>query len=724
MVGPLPDRITCFYSDRIAGTLVFDPAEANPAGAPAGPYVRLYDTGPLQLSPWVELAWNSLDPVTSEPVIAIALDLYARRKEREEEARLRRARLQRRRFLEARNAQAAEEKEARDAARAVEAARRAAAEAEEAARARAADADARARLHLAAERHRDSESDDAVLQVFELDGDATPKRRSAILYDPQGHPGGDDSVVFTPFGEAPLTMLKGARHPSEHRGARLVRSKSQRRKIISRYRAWQAGEIEAKRRQALREAFHAALSAARTALQKPLEDSLPLDRVPLMRSDILLALNWCRDENAALHDLLRERLGRCAWQRFALEDEVRQSYRKDEEWPADLTLFKKMLSARLAEKAVKQFYEKHDPALAASGRRLIDMSIRQVKNGQPFDPRYDLGYPEDVDRETSAAPKRLDVKNTQLDPKDPNGYSRHYVKKLRVLNDGSTVRIVGAVSEITTLADVLAGHGRVRILGEVDAARIEGLQREYGLTYLKLELTRDGKPGQFFAPWIFGGLPFVVSSRIQSLDALRTAYDAHPDPETAEPVPIPIALAAGIPLHPVQRTALSAGQRALSDMLLRPNFVSRRSLPDLYLTLLRQFFVLVAGPPEARAGYDPAEYHELLFLDAARPEPLGMPDPLRSVAGLLESLSRLLEHGWEKLAEFESFEFRGAGILYGCKANDPDTRWTLMYTHCGQVGRCRGKRLVIGQERLCERCHHLICRMCSFCTSGCAGSKE
>lgn len=383
-----------------------------------------------------------------------------------------------------------------------------------------------------------------------------------------------------------------------------------------------------------------------------------------------------------------------------------------------------MLSARLAEKAVKQFYEKHDPALAASGRRLIDMSIRQVKNEQPFDPRYDLGYPEDGPGEASAAPGRLDVKNTQLDTNDPNGYSRHYVKKLRVLNDGSTVRVVGAVSEITSLADVLAGRGRVRILGEVDASQIERLQREYGLTYLKLELIRDGKPGQFFAPWIFRGRPFVVSSRVQALDALRTAHDAHPDPEAGEPVPIPIALAAGIPLHPVQHAALSAGQRALADMLLQRDCIARRSLPDLYLGLLRQFFMLVAGPEEARAGYDPAEYHELLFLDAARPEPLGMPDPLRSVSGLLESLARLLEHGWEKLSEFETFEFRGAGILYGCKANDPDTRWTLMYTHCGQVGQCHGKRLVIGQERLCEHCHHLICRMCSFCTSGCVGSKE
>lgn len=298
MVGPLPDRITCFYSDRIAGTLVFDPAEANPAGAPAGPYVRLYDTGPLPLSPWVELAWSSLDPVTSEPVIATALELYSRRKEREEEARRQRAHRHRRRLLDDRKAKAAEEKHARDADRAAEAVRRAAVQAEEAARARAADADARARLHLAAERHRDSGSVDAALQVFEVQGKLTAKRRSAILYDPHGQPGGDDLVVFAAFGGTRLTVLAGVRHPSQHPGARPLHSQSQRRKIISRYRAWQAGQIEEKRRQALRDAFDAALSAARIALRAPLVDSLPLDCVPLMRSDISLALSWCRAEDA------------------------------------------------------------------------------------------------------------------------------------------------------------------------------------------------------------------------------------------------------------------------------------------------------------------------------------------------------------------------------------------------------------------------------------------
>jgi hypothetical protein len=739
MARSLPLSLSCYYSDRVAGTLVLDPAEANPPGAPAGWIVRLYDTGSSGLRPWVELPWSALQPVTSSRAIEAALERYAGREQRAAEAQQRLATKHKRQLREARAARSARAAEQRAAAwaakcaelhaaeRAAEAARYAAA-AREAAQARiAADAEL-ARARLARVRHRDSSSGDALLEVFEIGGMSLAPR-TLVLFDPNGQPDDGGAFVFRPSGAAPLGPLAGVSHPSGYPGSRGIFSESRRRKLISRYRAWQAGEREEERLELLRAAYRDALSGVRRAAQAPPDDAVALHSLPLMRKDISLALAWCRGEDAALHDRLRERLGRCGWERSLFLQQVQQASRP--EWPAELTLFKKMLSARLAETAVKQFYEEHDPTLRPSGRSLTDMSIRQLEGGLSFDPQYDLGYPDGVngdggDPEGIPVPKRLDVKNSRLDPSDPNGYSRHYVKKLRVLRDGAPVRIVGAVSEVASLAGLLRrgeNDGIVRILGEVDRERMDHLEKRYGLSHLKLNLTEEGKEGQFYPPWLFEAPPFMVSAYFAALDALRDACRHHPEPDAQGVVPIPMALAAGIPIHAVQRERLTPAQVALVDALLRRDDLSRRSLPHIYLTLIRQFFILLAGPPENRIGYDPGLFRELLFLQREGSGPLGLPDPLGSVAGLLESLSTLLRHGWEQLTQFTRFEFQKAGILYAFKQG-PRKRWTLMFTHCRQVKQCGGKRLVFGQEKLCEDCHHLICRNCSYCEAGCAGLEK
>jgi hypothetical protein len=360
------------------------------------------------------------------------------------------------------------------------------------------------------------------------------------------------------------------------------------------------------------------------------------------------------------------------------------------------------------------------------------MSIRQVTRERPFDPTYDLGYPDasehpGVGAAAPALSKRIDVKNARMDPDDPSGYSRHYVKQLRVLSGSHAVTVVGAVSVFSTLENLLrpfTGDGVVRILGETTGHSVAALEEEYRLSTLKLNLQRSGTEGQFFPPWIFEAVPFVVAARIRSLRRLRETYLAHPAPEARDELPIPLAIAAGIPLHHKQRAALSPWQGDLADRLLSRGDETRCSLPHVYLTLLRQFFLLLDGPAEDRTGYSPIAFCELLFVDGDPANPLGIPDPLRSVWGLLQSLSSLLAYGWEQLARFQSFEFEQAGVLYAHTADDPKRPWTLMYTHCGNAATCGGKRLVLGRERLCGHCRHLICQQCHFCQRDCRESRR
>lgn len=699
--------------------------------------MRLYQVDGSPLYPWRELELRYLEPVTDPRLVREALGQYAVREERRQKAVEQQRRRAHREHEDAqwrrRRTEAARIAEAERLARETRGRVRTAARLEEDRRAREAAALKQELIDSAAVRHRDASGSEEELEVFQLAEEAALRLRFTALFDPgaAGSTGGGVAVYSPSHPHGPFVWLKGVLHPSEHPGSRVLQKARERRAIVSSYRTWQAAErVELQRRARVAE-YEDAVAAARSALPAPVEDSVPLRTLQPTRDDLALALEWCASANQDLHDRLVDRFASCDWDFAAFLSSNPRDEPDPDRWKRSTGLLKQMLSARMAEVAVRRFYERNDPDLRSRELRLTDMSIRQVTRERPFDPTYDLGYPDPSDHPgvgaTAPAPsKRIDVKNARMDPDDPSGYSRHYVKRLRVLSGSHAVTVVGAVSVFSTLADLLRpsrGDGVVRILGETSGPGVAGLEEEYGLSTLKLSLQKPGREGQFFPPWIFEAVPFVVAARIRSLRRLREAYLDHPAPEALDELPIPLAIAAGVPLRSRQRAALSSWQVDLADRLLNRGDETRCSLPHVYLTLLRQFFLLLDGPAEDRTGYSPNTFCEMLFVDGDPASPLGIPDPLKSVWGLLQSLSSLLAYGWEQLARFRSFEFEQAGVLYAYTADDPERPWTLMYTHCGNAAACGGKRLVLGREGLCGLCRHLICRQCHFCRGDCRESR-
>lgn len=710
--------------------LVFDPAEAAPEpGLAPDPMVRLYDPG-APLDPWTVREWRYIQLARDSRATQEALEKYSTREERRQRAlrsrrqkqeRARRAAEYERQRLETVERQRLQQLEL-DERRAAQAAQ----ERERLTEHRAREELKQSRLVEAHRRHRDAPSADDELEVFELGSVGPVRLRIAALLDSGAKPAPDCITVFCPaHPEGPFIPLD-ARQWKQRTTLRGRRA----RHLIARYRSWQAEERRIERLANLTREFESALDKARSVLRQPVENEIPLCDLPLTRNDLRLAMVWCRGDDRALYMDLLQRLQKHAWKISGLRQEFESIPSGDRR--RSMYLLTRMLSARLAEVAVREFYQQRDPALNANCRQIVDMSIRQVTGKKPFDHRYDLAYPDRTDacsqppHTPQDPPRKIDVKNARVRPGNPE-YTRHYVKRLRTLPDDTTVTIVGTVSEVGKLIHLLRrspGDGHVRILGETDRAKVEELERRYQHAILKLSLTRAGREGQFFPPWMFDAPPFTVAERARVLDRLKAAYSACAEhSEAREEIPIPLAIAAGIPITDAQASRLSSCQRELVREL-QGDDLRRKSLPHLYLTVLREFFSLLSAPDQIRAEYHPDSYREILFFEGIEASPLGIPDPLKSVASLLSSLSHLLRYGWQSLLQFESFEFQQSGVLYGWKRDHPDDRWTLMFTHCGNRRECGGTHLVVGRESLCSSCRHLICRTCNYCQDGCGDNMK
>jgi hypothetical protein len=73
------------------------------------------------------------------------------------------------------------------------------------------------------------------------------------------------------------------------------------------------------------------------------------------------------------------------------------------------------------------------------------------------------------------------------------------------------------------------------------------------------------------------------------------------------------------------------------------------------------------------------------------------------------------------LHDFQSFRFRGEGILCGRRAGTSGE--IRMFAYCGgQVqgkGKCGYAPLLIGQEKTCSQCDYLVCPRCKSCRADC-----
>ena len=390
----------------------------------------------------------------------------------------------------------------------------------------------------------------------------------------------------------------------------------------------------------------------------------------------------------------------------------------------------KMLSARMAERAAARFYTE-------LGHETRDVAAEQVDSGSA---RIDWKTHDILlDGEIP-----IDVKNSRTSINNGGGYSEHAVPRFKESRSGCDVTVVGVRSPYFRIEELKAPESvpyprsetPILVLGECRRSDLLRLRQEFVSDVLQdLTLGRQGRrfasDAEFLPSWVFD-----LSSRLgetregrayrDSLNALRNAKA--PDWGLLREFnlnPLPLALQVGGRLLDSWTSHFAPWERALVNRILGDGL--QRSLPRLFLSILTDFLFAIR---DNRTEFDPSRYRELLFPGTRSSElgrawdrlPLGIPDPLESVSGLITSLSILWRHrGHSGLTSFTRFRFNGAGLLRGTRS--PDDELTTILAYCGgwipKRGKCGHAPLVLGREEACPECKYLVCPKCAHCTDSC-----
>ena len=155
--------------------------------------------------------------------------------------------------------------------------------------------------------------------------------------------------------------------------------------------------------------------------------------------------------------------------------------------------------------------------------------------------------------------------------------------------------------------------------------------------------------------------------------------------------------------------------------------ISRRSLFAL---------AILCTLVEARSGatnWTPRWLNRWLFLDKSgrsRKRPLGLDDPLRYVASIVEAMQTIWDQCASELQSFRTFRMPSPWILTGLTHDGVEK--TLM-AYCGGAFlradgsfliKCGLSPLVLGQDESCSVCHRLICHKCGYCSAECEPNRR
>jgi hypothetical protein len=379
--------------------------------------------------------------------------------------------------------------------------------------------------------------------------------------------------------------------------------------------------------------------------------------------------------------------------------------------------FSRLLSARVAEKALARFFEK-------AGRTVVDVSIQQV--GGPRDGdwnRYDL-WVDGIG---------IDVKNARMirprlrASRPSRRYVSHSIAEFKQERDGADVRIAGVLSSYVppvALGDFAELHGRETwpaFLGETTWTRISLLRARFDhQAFDRVDALRTtGRAGYLLPSWIFDYPAWLYRTRDEALATVANELrrDGWGGVRTGH---VPVSIATGVPVASAVLDHLPEWQARLYGRLLQgTQTAGGPSLPFVFLGLVEHFLGVLDGTVSVPLDFSPQQYADLVFYRPARREnPAGLHDPLRTVATLISSLATL----WDGLRggpryRFLQLELTAPGILRGLpSAREP---WRTLLAYCGD---CGNDPLIYGVESWCTACWWLRCRACGACSPDCGAA--
>ncbi|MBC1182258.1 cold shock domain-containing protein [Brevundimonas sp. WCHBH090558] len=389
-------------------------------------------------------------------------------------------------------------------------------------------------------------------------------------------------------------------------------------------------------------------------------------------------------------------------------------------------VYAKMLSARVAEIAAKEIYER-------AGHSVEDVSIHQLGAISNDWLTHDLLLDESIS---------VDVKNSRRPISSKNFYVEHTVPKFKLDRRNSHVRIAALLSPYVKHSlsdkpfDKYFPNEDIVFLGETSVHELDRLSKTFDTPNFSVPRTSD----RVFPNWVFS----YPASWYGSFNKLIEAADAvdWPSDEDWESAFSDLPKATVIQAFCILQNTLPA---PISDEMwdwqvrlhhrLRSVIGAPPNLPAIFLTILTDFLSALS---EDRENYAPKDCEQLLFIDGRARFPLGAIDPLQLVSNLLKTLQTLWDgRGETRLARFKQFRFVGLGILQGRESQERP--WTTIIAYCGGVqyetdkdghiefregvatpkGKCGHTPLIIGHSRTCPSCRKLICSKCSFCSQPC-----
>lgn len=377
----------------------------------------------------------------------------------------------------------------------------------------------------------------------------------------------------------------------------------------------------------------------------------------------------------------------------------------------------RMLSARTAEKAVINFFER-----MLTGE-IKDVSISQLNNSvsQSEWKQYDIladGIP-------------YDVKNSRRTRLNDSNYVEHCIPHFKEAR-GTDIKIIGTLSHYLSAEELLDHdqifgfrHTSIRILGCTDLATIEKLKAHFETDTFRLEFYRPQREEYFLPSWVFDYPPAYYSKRESALRQMMETVSLDDWVQShRNPIPFYLALALEPPAEWLERMQYT-WQVDFIRRMASSHGEFGLSLPAVFLTILTHFLDMAAKQDQNDESYNPSAYRELIFPTRIESSPSFVYDPLGTVESLIETLTILWQARSNRLQDYSSFQLVSSGILRGSLKSNPAKKQSLV-AYCGgrtsEKAPCGNVPLVLGKHEHCS-CGMLICNECGYCSHSCPHNK-
>lgn len=367
-----------------------------------------------------------------------------------------------------------------------------------------------------------------------------------------------------------------------------------------------------------------------------------------------------------------------------------------------------MLSARMAEKSVAQFFLNR-------GDQVEDVALRQLLTPQSEEwKEFDLLIGGD---------RCIDVKNARRSEQNPNAYVSHCVPNFKITRMGGAVLVAGALSNWHSRQEIMDGESAVRFLGLTSNGKIETLRIMLRASHLEFSIKNLNSPS-FLPSWIFDYSADDYRLRNESLAEITRSLRMHSfRQDLLKPILLPAIVSATSSDIPDLLLPRNSWERDFALTLMDRLAATGPSLPVVFLSVLEHFLEMLIAGGEPR--FQPSTYRSIIFPQSGwSRHPLFLFDPELSINTLIDSLETLWQHRNSALGHLKEFRLHELNVVSG--RQNPQSPWQTILAYCGGWIRPPGKPakpcgyspLVYGKRETCI-CTKLVCPNCGFCSRGC-----